>query len=42
MRACTSIVHRDPKVNSRDCKHVSESPIAIRSKSSFWRASARP
>jgi hypothetical protein len=41
MRECTSIVHRDPKVNSRDGKHVSESAVAIRPESSFWRASAR-
>jgi hypothetical protein len=37
-----SIVDRDPKLNSRECEHASESAVAIRPKSSFWRASTRP
>jgi hypothetical protein len=37
-----SIVCREPKPDRRDGKRASESPIAIRPKSSFWRASARP
>ena len=35
------IVCRDPKGDRRDGKRASESAIAIRRKSSFWRASAR-
>jgi hypothetical protein len=40
-RVDVSIVSRDPKPHRRDGKRASESPIAIRPKSSFWRASAR-
>jgi len=37
-----SIARRDPKVRRRDGKRTSESVIAIREESSFWRASATP
>jgi hypothetical protein len=43
IEACVdaSVVDRDPKPDRRDDKRASESAIAIRPKSSVWRASAR-